>query len=332
MQLIGAENIKFFGPEDEGSHTPGPHESWQESVVLIWSDMRQKIGGMFRLGHEPNTGQGEITLFSTLWDAHWVYKTTKTHAPLHASDRTPNTMSIADKLCRFEFDGTCRWRMEDEDVSASFWVEDFHAPLDPFPRAGNISQDFASNHTEANGLVKGTLTLKGRRYEVDGLAIRDHSWGNRDWHKMLSHRWIAGNLGPDFNFCAIAYLDARQNFHRFAYVIREGRFLMSTQLEIVTYQEDDTITHRGGIVRITLADGEVLEIRCEPLAKGAIWWAHEMATNDTLCRATCGSYEGFCDFETTTNPLNGRQRPLVGLNAYMEDGLFPAQAPALHKA
>ncbi|HKQ81374.1 MAG TPA: hypothetical protein VJS42_04210 [Steroidobacteraceae bacterium] len=56
--------------------------------------------------------------------------------------------------------------------------------------------------------------------------------------------------------------------------------------------------------------------------KGVVsWMADQMSTTDTLCKITCGDSVGFCDFELSTNPGQGRHRPRVAVNGFIEDGL-----------
>ena len=51
---------KQYAYEDEGSHEPGTDDpDWQESVFVHWYDRAAGgIGGVSRIGHEPNRPDG----------------------------------------------------------------------------------------------------------------------------------------------------------------------------------------------------------------------------------------------------------------------------------
>jgi hypothetical protein len=330
MIIVGAEQTKFHGPEDELTHLETSEPLWQESVVLLWWDLRTGCGGVHRLGHEPNWNGGEATVWSTLWTPAWVYKNVKGNVPLRAEVERASNLMIGDGgALRYDYKDHCRWTVADVDASASLGVEDYHMPLDPFPKVGDMSKDMASGHTEVSGRVSGRVTIKGTTIQItDGFAIRDHSWGVRNWNMLLAHRWLAGNLGPNFTFCVISYLDANQKLSRFGYLIREGRLHYSKSVDIVTFMESDSLTHRGGLITLNLADDERVDILCEPLAKGQYSWTHGIAAVDTPCLATCGKYRGFCDYEITGNMMNGRDRPMNSLNAYRDNGIHANEVPA----
>lgn len=49
-------------------------------------------------------------------------------------------------------------------------------------------------HYEQAGTVKGTLLLNGNAISVDSRAMRDHSFGKREWNYMDRHVWLTGLL------------------------------------------------------------------------------------------------------------------------------------------
>jgi len=118
--------------------------------------------------------------------------------------------------CRFEYDGRCHWTIDDpaEKVTAQLVVDDFHPAVGFLPKSSsNVVSDFASNHSECNGRVTGELTVDGRQYKVDGLGIRDHSWGIRIWNRLRAHRWIAGVFDDRTGFCAMSWTGADGKLH-----------------------------------------------------------------------------------------------------------------------
>ena len=71
MEVFGGGAVVVRGPEDEGRHPVEDHPNWQESVVLVWWDLGNQVGGFFRIGHEPNDASGPATsLWSNIWFRH----------------------------------------------------------------------------------------------------------------------------------------------------------------------------------------------------------------------------------------------------------------------
>ena len=74
--------------------------------------------------------------------------------------------------------------------------EEGDEPVDVDPE-----KSFARGHTEQHMGVSGVVTVGDERFElVDGLGLRDHSWGPRYWQSIWWYRWLTGNLGPDLGF------------------------------------------------------------------------------------------------------------------------------------
>ena len=38
--------------------------------------------------------------------------------------------------------------------------------------------------------MEGALVIDGKQMEIDGLGLRDHSWGPRYWQAIKSYRWL----------------------------------------------------------------------------------------------------------------------------------------------
>jgi hypothetical protein len=107
-----------------------------------------------------------------------------------------------------------------------------------------------------------------------------------------------------------------------AYLIRGDTVHYASEADIVTFVEQDALTHRGGIVTMTLPDGEMIEIRCAPIGPGAISDNQGMYCLDTICVARCGDLVGYCDFETSANPMRGNKAPTKAMNGVLGNGLF----------
>lgn len=319
MNTVQAPNT--FPVDDEYTHPIGPDPFWQESVVIVWFDLKSGIGGFHRIGHEAraNNGAGVAT--------SWIFVTTlegtrfrrHDNHPLQASDRTHDTFSVSGKH-QMTFDGRAVWTVNDEQCQLRLVAEDYTPRFDLFRHGGSVTEDFAPGHLEAAGTVKGAVTIAGRHYDVDGLCYRDHSWGKRDWKTLLTHRWIAGTCGPDLTFNAAAWHGIDGTLRKFGIVVRNGAVAYAKEVDIVVFQECDGMTHRGGRMTLTMADGEKIIVEPVPI-DGGVTVHNGVACVDQLCTFDYAGTKGFCDFEISTNPRAGTG-PVSGLvNATMIEGI-----------
>jgi hypothetical protein len=78
--------------------------------------------------------------------------------------------------------------------------------------SGNFFASLAQNHQvhyEQQGIVSGTLTAAGESRAVNWPAMRDHSFGKRDWEYMDRHIWLMALLenGDALNVNMVRYPD-----------------------------------------------------------------------------------------------------------------------------
>lgn len=326
MDIIGGGTVIERGPADEGPHPIGTQTLWQESVVLVWWDRAQNIGGFHRIGQEPNRKDGpHVTLWNNLWSPTQVFKRTAT-IPLRESDRSRNGFTCGDDSCTFTFTDHAIWRIKDEGVEAELHVSDHHTPVDVYPKKGALGEDVAPNHMEVGGTVSGTVRMDGKTYEVNGLAFRDHGWGLRDWSAFVGHRWVAGVLENGDVFLAVTFLSPDDALVKFGCVIRDRQLIYAKRVDVLVQLEADCLTHRGGMVEMDLSTGESLRIECKPLAIGVVSMIHRIACVDTLCAVEIGGVRGVCDFEMTNNAMRGSHPPRFAVNGVVANGLHPRAA------
>jgi hypothetical protein len=310
-----------FPVQDEYSHAIGPDPLWQESVVVTWSDPKTGICGFHRIGHEAhaNAGQG----VATSWIGIATNEGTRFHRhdnlPLNQNDRARDRFRVSG-LHEMHFDGRAHWSFDDPQCQLRLVADDYTPRFDLFRRGGTVTDDFAPGHLEAAGRITGEVVLDGRRYAVNGLCYRDHSWGKRDWSTLLTHRWIAGTCGPQLTFNAASWHGTDGSLRSFGIVVRDGVVVYAEKVDILVYKECDGVTHRGGRLALTLPGGDSIVI--EPkVVDGFVTLHNNIACVDELCTFEYQGAEGFCDFETSDNPRNG-SGPLSALvGATMTQGL-----------
>lgn len=320
MKVEGDGRVVERGPDEEGRHEAGGNEFWQESVVLVWWDLKNRVGGFHRIGHEPNWRDGPIiSLFNNIFTPDHIYKDTST-LPLRDSDKLRNGLGGGD-TCRFEYTDHAIWTLNAPDVQAELHVTDCHTPVDIYPKTSDLVRDFAPEHMEVGSTISGMLTVKGSVYTINGLAFRDHGWGKREWNGIVSHRWVAMSFGQQMTVLVMTFHSPSNQLAKMGCVIRDNTLLYTRDIDILTYLEPDGLTHRGGHIELILISGEKMSFECEPLQKGVVSWIHGIAVVDTICKVTCGDLVGICDFEITNNALRGSYRPYLAINAIERNGL-----------
>lgn len=325
MKVSGGGKVHVYDPVDEGTHPAGPQELWQESVVLLWWDQKQNIGGYYRIGHEMNAKGGpQIALWSNTCTPEGIFHKTA-YLPLRPEDRTQTRFGSGDGTVSYDFDGNCIWTVEDEDLSVSIRVHDFHPSIDCYPKSGQLA-DFAPQHMEVAGRVSGQLKAKGKTYEIDGLGFRDHGWGERAWHTLLSHRWFSGVFGPELSFCALAWHSVDDHLIQFGWVVRNDTVTYAKDLRIIAHIEIDGLTAQSGTLRMELTTGEVLDIEFKALTPSIISFHHGIACADTLCQITMGDKVGIGDLENTNNIQQGSRKPGKLHRGIIDNGWHPAKS------
>jgi hypothetical protein len=313
-----------FTESDEGLHPAQDHPLWQESALLHWYDARAGIGGWHRVGHEPNNQGGRAALWSYLFDRSgaWQYRRCG-ETVLTAADRLKNGFAAGTAL-RFEYRaGGAHWQVEDGELSAQLECRDLSPRVDPFPPGDPLAAARFPNHFEAAGPVSGTVRYLEREIAVRGYGYRDHSWGPRDWQNgMLNHRWFTGVLGEDCTFAAITAQSAAGRLVRTGYLCRRGEVTHATEVDVIAYLEPDGLTHRGGRIRLTLPDRQVVEIRCTARA-GVAFQRGTVVMVEMICEAEGLGLKGYCDAEISSNPRNGKGPIQLALNATTLDGFSP---------
>ena len=324
MEVIGNGRMVLVEPKDEYPHAANADRHWQESVVIYLFDPEQKCYVFFRIGHEPNNGpQGTAVIWSNIWVPGHYYKY-YADVPLQAQDRLKNGFASGDKI-RYEYDGRHHWTVKDKDVSANLVMEDWHQPFDYWPGRHNLDE-IATHHQEATGIITGTITVKGKTYQIKiGVGHRDHSWGVRRWQCMLTHRWIPAIFGRDFVTHALSMLTDDGTLMQFGFVIRDGKFYVPTKTEVGCLVEADGLTNRGGNVIYTMPSGEKLEIVFWNLVPGGLSLHGGYPCFDPISAVRCGKRTGFGVMECGNNTMNGRVEPKqdILISGYLDNGIFP---------
>jgi hypothetical protein len=326
MKMVGGGEMQEYPPADERPHAKGPHEDWQESYVLWWWDSTNAVGGYFRVGQEPNRNGGIANLWAVVYVPGDAYFRSSAH-PLTKADFLDNGMGAASGALTYRYDGRCRWTLNDTDIAVALELIDFHPAIDGYSKDGKphigASQ---SNHVEVACQVIGTITARGRTYRIDGLGMRDHGWGNRNWLDNRAHRWAVGVFDRDHSFCAVNMQLGNGHIARFGWVVRGAEVIYADNLEIVARIAADNLSNRGGTLEMNLSTGEVFHVNFEPLAPCALFH-HSLGLTcvDTLSRISWGKRSGIGVFETSFNAAVGVNRPAAFDGGIGHNGWHPTK-------
>lgn len=306
---------------DEALHPVQPHPNWQESLLMIWYDIDNDVGGYWRFGYDPHIGRGVMTIWGFVHTPAGAYRRVE-EFPKRDGDVTPNGFG-AGGIASYRFDGNAtHWSLHDGDVACGLQAEPYHIPVDLYPPHKNeFGKDMGAAHFEVSSGVTGTVSMQGNAWTVKGLAYRDHSWGIRHWGVLRAHRWVNGVFGPDLSFCFLNYLGSDGAIKRTGYLIRDGVLNYTTDVQILTYMDADAATHRGGRVRARLATGEIFECESEPLCKGFYLYKAGLGLFQSPCKVRYGNRVGFGNFEISENGRSGTEPYAVILNGYDQNNV-----------
>jgi len=316
--------VKLHVLEDRAElpHPPEEHELWQESIALVWYDGRAGIGGYLRIGHEPNCDGGVAALGCGVVTREGIRYRRNGTSPLTDADRLPNGFGARGGGYRGFYDAGLKIRTDDQDCRLEFDLEDFYPRTDFFGAAAGEVRDLAPNHFETSGRIRGTAMLGDRRYEVDGLFHRDHSWGIRHWDSFLNHRWMVGTFGPELSFGLVTWHARNGVLRRFGYVVRNGELVAADDVDIVLHLEPDGTTYRGGTASWALP-GDRLTLECSVL-DAIVIGRRDVSWVDAVCEIEHAGRTGFCCLEASTNPRAGTAPILTAIRAVLDDGLSRA--------
>ncbi|HVS28513.1 MAG TPA: phosphotransferase [Solirubrobacteraceae bacterium] len=271
-------------PDDEGRHSPGGEEYWNESWYLDAVSEDGALGAYVRVGLVPNLGH-------TVYTAYIVGADRPAIAILDYAAQLPGEgLAIAND--RFRSDLICeeplkRFRATIAGSGESF--NDHSAPLrgqagEPvaveldlvWETEGEPYQYRIATRYEMPCRVSGTIKIGDEVLQLNGPGQRDHSWGPRDWWAM-DWTWLSAHLDDDTRIQGIelrfpelpaiglgyeqqAGVVTELEAVKVDYAIAENRLVGTTRTEIApTGTQLEFAPIAFGALRIEAPDGRVCE-------------------------------------------------------------------------
>ncbi len=221
-------------PSDEYPHEPEAASNYNESMYVNSFDQTLGVGGWFRLGNRVNEGYAEMSACVYLPGGRVAFMFGRprisTNAEMNAGGMRIDVVRPFEEL-RVTYDGPLCVLDRPEDMAEprTAFRENPHVlgqvdltitgtgPMyggRPRPAAEHAAEQalqhaaeqalqqsnessFAKAHYEQHVAGRGTITVGDERFEIDGLGLRDKSWGPRYWQAVDWYRWLPINFGPD---------------------------------------------------------------------------------------------------------------------------------------
>lgn len=220
-----------YGPEDELLHpeyrAEVTHEALTETQYFGFNVPQESVHGFAYLWFHPNTGNltGGIAAWRGIKATHLASELYDYRLFLSDKQITGNidNCQISNSYSVEVIEPFKRMRIRYEDAARGNAVEIGYTAVSPPAMLPN------RKHFEQTMRTKGTLTLRGKTYEVDGFNVRDRSWGEARKEELVASppiAWLTGVFGEDLSFnCTLTDHPARDPEWQGLYDIAENQVL-----------------------------------------------------------------------------------------------------------
>ncbi|OFV88755.1 MAG: hypothetical protein A3J75_02210 [Acidobacteria bacterium RBG_16_68_9] len=207
-------------PHDEYMHPNTGEANFNESMYFNFYDRTQKLGGFVRIGNRPNERYAEMTIAVYQPDGTALFNYQRPEIADNATFAAGGmafTVLEPFQHLRVSYDGPAVYLAQPLDLAdpkAAFTSNPFrpvtieldYRGLSPMygGESSTFGHDaemtFAKGHYEQHVRAAGSITIDGQRTVLDGLGLRDHSWGPRSWQSPKYYRWLTCEFDDDFGF------------------------------------------------------------------------------------------------------------------------------------
>jgi len=312
--------VAAFGdikPQDDYTHPLGPEPNFNESMYFNFFDRSREIGGFVRMGNRANEGYAEVTtcLFLRGGPVLFMYQ----RPAISSNERFDGggmLFEVVEPLVRLRtvYEGPALY-LEDptqmseparafkENPQKQLRLELVHEGVGPVygttggdRPVGDPETEFGRAHYEQHMHATGTLTVDGEVTEIDGLGLRDHSWGPRYWQALRCYRWLTCNFGPDFGLMGSEIVQHDGRRIQGGVIVRGQALERVRQIDIQTEFAPDSVYHQRLTAQFHLESGEPLTV--VGIVKGFIPLRNrrkDMVTHigEGMTEYRCGDYVGY---------------------------------------
>lgn len=267
--------------QDDYTHPLGPESNFNESMYFNFFDRARNAGGFVRLGNRANEGYAEMTLTLYMPDGSVLFQYKRPEITDNdAMDAGGMRFEVIDglKKLRTTYDGSAVYLTEPEqmaDPRAAFKNNPFkkvrldlvHEAAGPAYGSSGANhkvvdpeKEFAKAHYEQHMRVRGTVQVDGETLQIDGLGLRDHSWGPRYWQAIYSYRWLTINFAPDFGMMVSTIWRDPEHRTQSGVVVRGDKIDPITAVDIETEFDGGGLFHKSLVAHLKLGTGEEMDV------------------------------------------------------------------------
>ncbi len=266
---------------DDYTHELGPEKNFNESMYFNFFDRARRSGGFVRLGNRANEGHAEMTIAIYLPDGSVLFQYKRpeitTNDAFDAGGMRFETIQPYEKL-RTIYEGSAVHLTEPSQMAdpreafrnnpmKKIRLDLTHEDAGPAygssggnRRIVDPEKEFAKAHYEQHMRVHGAIELDGETVQIDGLGLRDHSWGPRYWQAIHSYRWLTINFAPDFGMMVSEVWQSPEQRRQSGVVVRGDKLDNITAVDIDTEFDANGIYHKNLRARVRLGSGEELDV------------------------------------------------------------------------
>ena len=211
-------------PEDEYNHQPDPVPNYNESMYFNVVDHDSNVGGWFRLGNRVNEGYAEMSCCVYLPDGRvgFMYQRPRIDSnEVFEAGGMRFDVEEPFKSLRVRYDGNvclleepgqmadpkrafaenrsvpCSVDLAYRGIAPMFGGRPVDAQTGEEPEQ-DAERSFSKAHYEQHVAALGTVEVDGEQFDIDGLGLRDKSWGARYWQAIAWYRWLPMAFDEDF--------------------------------------------------------------------------------------------------------------------------------------
>lgn len=312
----------------EDMHPVGDAPHWSESYYFNFYDPESDVGMFTRMGWRPGSGWADALHVLYLPGSRVVF--------------TYGRRQIADDLLQYTGDLTVGNLSLNCTASHDRWLIDYcgdaqdiadadillqRSKLRPegwfTPAQLDMSLEFqclssphflmtdVAGHFEQSGKVSGTIKLGTEQWIVEGLGVRDKSWGPRDWSMGQGTRgaakaadgpsphvhWFSMNFDPQLALGGSALRQSDGSWKTVgSWLLRGDKKIELHNVHVESCYKADSILQESVVLTATTAEGEEIHITGEminmcptkvPAPGGAVF------INEGLARYQWGDKTGY---------------------------------------
>ena len=263
-------------PEDDYMHPLESASNFNESMYFNVFDRANRLGGWFRIANRPNEGKGEMSCCVYLPDGRIGFMFARPERRDNdALDGGGMKVTVVEPHKRLDvrYDGKLCVMTDPQDmadpanafktnpivgaeINLSFEGVSPMFGGEPVRRDGRpieqkAEEAFARGHTEQHTRGRGTIRVDDEQFAVDGLGLRDHSWGPRYWQAIHWYRWLPMNFSEDFAMMVSITCRPGEAPRAGGMVLRDGEYVMIRDASLESVYDDDQCQQTFDVVART---------------------------------------------------------------------------------